>query len=277
MLEENLRRSQVQIDERFKELTERESNNKLKICYLRKTLLDLCNQYSSMTPVYLISDFIKHYVALLEARKQFDVESIEMRTKSSPEITPSAAQLKEISLTGDIEAKIEIIKHKSSCDYLKEQLKVSETTIKELHNEIARIKTNEIKSMQHWNTIRMLFGSDDSSENNAKVEERLILKFDKEVQAEPSKNDCGTITDEISHHQQVPETTKLSSSPQSTPIKTSEDPHSSASSEITVKAVATEDNLDDQKSLQMQLKKALILASSRSSLLIETGKISKIK
>jgi centrosomal protein CEP290 len=261
--------SQVQIDERFKELIERESNNNLKIRYLRKTMLDLCNQYSSMTPIYLISDFIKHYIALLEARKQFDVKSIEMRAKSSPEVIPSQSQLKEISLTGDIEAKIEIIKHKSSCDYLKEQLKASEATIKELHNEIARIKANEIKNMQHWNTIRMLFGND---EINAKVEERLILKFDKEVQAEPSKNDCGTITDEISH--QVPEPTKLSSSSTSpsTPIKTSEDPHSS-SSEITVKAVAMDDNLDDQKSLQMQLKKALILASSRSSLLIETGKI----
>lgn len=261
-LEESLRTSQTQMDVRYKNLSERESNNNLKIQYLRKTLVDLCNQFSLMTPVYLISDFIKHYVALLEARKKFDVEALQMRSKSLPETILSETQLKEIAMSGDIEVKIEIIKQKSSCDYLKQQLEMSAVSLKELHNEIARIKLNEVRNMQHWNTIQMLFGND----GNKVPQKELIVQLDKGVQVEPPlKNDCGTNTDEI---------VKSSSTPPKTPIKKvqlSEDPQST-SSEITVLSTQPNDTEDDdQKSLHMQLKMALILASSRSSLLIETG------
>lgn len=259
-LEEKLRLAHSLVDETHKELNERENNNKLKIRYLQKSLVDLCNQFSSMTPIYLISDFIKHYAALLEAKKQFDVQSLQARSKLTPEISLSEVQ----PMTSDIEAKIEIIRQKSSCDYLKQQLEMSEITIKELHNEIARIKMNEIKNMQHWNTIRLLF----NNETQIEREEVKISCTEKGVQVEPSTNDCGTITDEIN----VPEQTS------SNPIKSNED-LASTSSEITViatvAAVEKEDN--DQKSLKMQLKKALILASSRSALLIETGIIKILK
>jgi hypothetical protein len=250
-LEEKLRLAQSLIDEKHKELNERENNNKLKIRYLQKSLVDLCNQFSSMTPIYLISDFIKHYAALLEAKKQFNVETLQARSKLTPEIISSDVQ------PCDIEAKIEIIRQKSSCDYLKQQLEMSETTIKELHNEIARIKMNEIKNMQHWNTIRMLFDTQPQIERK----EVKILRADKEIQVEPSRNDCGTITDEIN----VPEEKS------SRAIKTGEDLPSTSSEITIVSTVAAEKEDNDSKSLQMQLKKALILASSRSALLIETG------
>lgn len=269
-LEEILRTSQTQMDVQYKNLSERESNNKLKIQYLRKTLVDLCNQFSSMTPVYLISDFIKHYVALLEARKKFEVGALQMRSKSSPEITLSEAQLKEFAMADDIEVKIEIIKQKSSCDYLKQQLEMSAISLKELHNEIARIKLNEIRNMQHWNTIQMLFGGNNDS--NKVTQKELIVQFDKAVQVEPLKNDCGTNTDEIVRRVSTPN--KSSSSLPKTPIKNiqlSEDPQSTSSEITVVSPPQPNDTDDDQKSLQMQLKMALILASSRSSLLIETG------
>lgn len=252
--EEKLKHTQSLMNEKHKEVSERENNNKLKIRYLRKSLVDLCNQFSSMTPIYLISDFIKHYAALLEAKKQFDVESLHARSKLTPEIVFSEAE----ATSSDIEMKIEIMRQKSSCDYLKQQLEMSETTIKELHNEIARIKMNEIKNMQHWNTIQMLFDTNKQIERN----EVKISRADKGIQVEPSKNDCGTITDEIN----VPEKTP------STSIKSNE--ISSTSSQITIVSTAAAEKDDsDQKSLQMQLKKALILASSRSALLIETGLI----
>lgn len=249
-LEEKLQRTQTLVDEKHKELKERENDNKLKIRYLRKSLVDLCNQFSSMTPIYLISDFIKHYAALLEAKKQFDVDSLQARSKLTPEITSFEAQP---TTSSDIEAKIEIIRQKSSCDYLKQQLEMSETTIKELHNEIARIKLNEIKNMQHWNTIRVLFDNDAPVERNAEK----VSRADKEIQVVPSRNDCGTNTDEI----KVPEEATIKSNEDLPPI----------SSEITIVATTVEKEDNDQKSLQMQLKKALILASSRSALLIETG------
>lgn len=252
-LEEKLRLTQSLVNETHKELSERENNNKLKIRYLRKSLVDLCNQFSSMTPIYLISDFIKHYAALLEAKKQFDIESLQARSKLTPEIILSDVQ----PPTSDIETKIEIIRQKSSCEYLKQQLEMSETTIKELHNEIARIKMNEIKNMQHWNTIRMLF---DVPRQIIK-EEVKILRVDKEIQVEPLRNDCGTITDEVN----------VSEETSSNPIKSTENLPSTSSEITIVSNVAVEKEDNDQKSLQMQLKKALILASSRSALLIETG------
>lgn len=264
-LEETLRTSKTQVDAQYKNLSERESNNKLKIQYLRKTLVDMCNQYSSMTPIYLISDFIKHYATLLEARKNFDVKALQTRSKSLPKISLSEAQLKEISMASDIEVKIEIIKQKSSCDYLKQQLEMSAVSLKELHNEIARIKLNEVRNMQHWNTIQMLFGSD----GNKATQKELIVQFDKEIQVEPLRNDCGTITDEI---ESASSPKKSSSTPPSTrmeKMQKSKEP-TSTSSENTVVPIDT-DSDGDRKSLRVQLKKALILASSRSALLIETG------
>lgn len=275
ILHETVQRAQSTLDEKCKELIDRESNNLLKIQYLKKSLLDLCNQYSSMAPVYLITDFIKHYAALLEAKKQFDVETTtNMRTQSMPDVSHDSivAQLKEMSMT-DIEAKIEIIRYKSSCDYLKQQLEVNETLIKELHNEIARIKVNEIKAIQHWKAIRMLFGDDNNDDvNNSnrikinigddekKVDEKV--KFDKETQVEVVRNDCGTNTDmqmlDLSLAQKIP--SAVSNDANVDPI--SHQPQNSHTS--------FNDEKQQQHSLDVQLKKALSLASSRSSLLIET-------
>lgn len=252
ILKDNIQKAHEMTDEKLKELNERENSNLLKIQYLKKSLIDLCNQYSSMTPMYLITDFIKHYAELLDAKKQFDIEMLNLRSQSMPEISHTdsiVTQLKEMSMT-DIEGKIEIIKYKSSCDYLKQQLELHETTIKELHNEIARIKLNEIKSTQHWNAIRILFG--DNQVSVSEISEK-VEKFDKSTQIDVIKKDCGTITDkevEVPKQQQIINEIEIEK-PQTPP--TPQTIHQ-----------------DDQNSLEIQLKKALSLASSRSSLLIET-------
>lgn len=250
ILKDNIQKAHEMTDDKLKELNERENSNLLKIQYLKKSLIDLCNQYSSMTPMYLITDFIKHYAELLDAKKQFDIDMLNFKSKSMPEISHTdsiVTQLKEMSMT-DIEGKIEIIKYKSSCDYLKQQLELHETTIKELHNEIARIKLNEIKSTQHWNAIRMLFGDNQVSvvDNSEKVE-----KFDKSTQIDVIKKDCGTITDK-----------DVEASPLQPTVSEIKKPQTPPTAQIALQ--------DDQNSLEIQLKKALSLASSRSSLLIET-------
>ncbi|KAL7039478.1 hypothetical protein ACKWTF_009920 [Chironomus riparius] len=255
-IQDNIQKVHDITDDKLKEMNAREKSNLLKIQYLRKSLIDLCNQYSSMTPMYLITDFVKHYAKLLEAKKEFEIEMLNLKSQSMPELSYDsiATQLKDMSMT-DIEGKIEIIKYKSSCDYLKQQLQLRETTIKELHNEIARIRLNEIKSKQHWNAIRMLFGDKNGAEKC--VDSEQIERCDKCTQIDVIKKDCGTITDK---HEEMPKINAQQPimreivKPQTPPI---------SQSVYQIKS-------DDQNSLEMQLKKALSLASSRSSLLIET-------
>lgn len=267
VLQNKMEKALIVTEEKLYETTEKEKSNILKIQYLKKTLKDLCSQYSSMTPTYLITDFIQHYVELLEAKKQFNLNMLKMKADSMPEISRESfvRQLKEISMT-DIEAKIEIIKYKSSCDYLKQQLELHEATIKELHDEITRSKLNEIKSVQHWNALKMLFNSN-QAEPEKMTKDDSVQKAEqchKGIQVDVTLKNCGTNTD---HDIIVDENTA-----QQTEINVQ---HSSRSSQSSNESkTPTKHQLsttnDGQYSLEMQLKKALSLASSRSSLLIET-------
>lgn len=250
------------IDEKRSELKERESNNLLKIQYLKKSMKELCNQYSSMAPVYLIADFVKDYATLLEMKKQFRMEMNKIKSNNLPQVSPEAilAQLKDSSITkSDIEAKIEIVKHKSSCEYLKQQLEIQEKTLKELHSEVARAKLNEVKNSQHWNAIKMLFGGE-----SVKPEKLMI---DREVQVEVARKDCATITDEIP----IQQVQRNSPTPtiQISREASTEDLHTFKVSPP--QSITSPPSIGiNEQSLQSQLKKALILASSRSALLIDT-------
>lgn len=72
-LKEKLVEKENEVKKKCLEFKDKESNNILKIRYLKKSLNDLCNQFSSMTPVYLIADFVKDYAAVLEMKKQFEL------------------------------------------------------------------------------------------------------------------------------------------------------------------------------------------------------------
>ena len=266
LLQQKLSEKHDAMNQKQLELKDRESNNLLKIQYLKKSMKDLCNQYSSMTPVYLIADFVKDYATLLETKKQFEMELLKLKSQATPEIYSEKIieQLRDTSLSrSDIEAKIEIIKYKSSCDYLKQQLEMQEATIKELHNEVARAKMNEVKNSQHWNAIRMLFSENEVKKTSVNLDKKLLI--DKETQTDVSRKDCATNTDE------VPSPTTSSS--QSVPTVLQQ-----IHQEVTLKEASVATSIEsppqsiglDQKSLESQLKKALMLASSRSALLIET-------
>jgi len=92
----------------------------------------------------------------------------------------------------DVEAKIENVRHKSSCEYLKQQIEMQEVMTRDLHNRVSRAEINEIKNSQHWNTIRMLFGG--KEESQVSVAKAMI---EKEVQVEVFKKDSLTIIDEV--------------------------------------------------------------------------------
>lgn len=258
-LNRKLKEKETAINENSSRLKERENNNKLKIQYLKKSMKDLCNQYSSMTPVYLIADFVKDYATLLEMKKQLEFETLKIKSRNVPDVSLETiiAQLKDSTVAkSDIEAKIEIVKQKSSCEYLKQQLELQETTMKELHSELARAKLNEVKNAQHWNAIRMLFGGE--TVNESQPARKMV---DREVQVAVRKKDCATNTDEV-----ATEKTKIKSS--SPTIQISQETSVEEAS-VSKDSPPQSININEQ-SLQSQLKKALILASSRSALLIET-------
>ncbi|CAO1401032.1 unnamed protein product [Diamesa serratosioi] len=268
-LEQKLHMRGMEMVEQCEEFKMHEHNNVLKIRYLKKTLMDLCNQFSSFTPVYLIADFVKNYVLLLELRKQQELDRVQLSLTATQDVTVDyiMTQLKDESLQvlrSDIEAKIEIIKYQSSCEYLKKQLELQESTMKELHNEIAQLKMQQVKSSQHWNAIRMLFN--DNTENEVlKIEMK-----DKETQVGVRTQDTSTNTDVVV---EVVEVVRRSSY-----VK---EPITAIAEEIFVEHPAEEEeelhieadepkSLDyNQLSMESQLKKALILASSRSALLID--------
>lgn len=261
-LEQKLQISVEEIKEQCEEFKVHESNNELKIRYLKKTLMDLCNQFSSCTPVYLIADFVKNYVLLLELRKQQELDRVQMSLTKPQNVTIEhiMVQLKDDSLhviRSDIEAKIEVIKYQSSCEYLKKQLEMQESTIKELHNEIARLKMQDVKNSQHWSAIRIMF-SDNVQNEVVKVEMR-----DKETQAGVRTQDTSTNTDVV-----VDVVRRRSTVKELVTVIAETFVESPA-----VEEVVEEDepkSIDyNQLSMESQLKKALILASSRSALLID--------
>ncbi|CRL02221.1 CLUMA_CG015577, isoform A [Clunio marinus] len=264
LLHEKIKTGSEEMNEKYNELMKQEHNNQMKIKYLKKTLVDLCHQYSSMTPVYLIADFIKDYTALLAAKKKIEVEKTTMKSHGTLEISQESiiATLGENSplLKSDIEAKIEIIKHKSSCEYLRQQLELRESTIKDLHNEVARVKLNEIRNMQHWNAIQMLFDLNERSHEEKKCE-----MMDKALQVDVETKDCSTSTDEVLR---VVSEKNLTVQP-NVAVQIPSDDESPQPQLVVESSTTSIDNIN-QKSLESQLKKALLLASSRSALLIET-------
>lgn len=266
-LEQKLQSSANEMMELSEEFKVHESNNVLKIRYLKKTLVDLCNQFSSCTPVYLIADFVKNYVLLLELRKQQELNRVQMSLTQTQDVTIEQimVQMKQESLhvhRSDIEAKIEVIKYQSSCEYLKKQLQMQESTAKELHNEIARLKMQEVKNSQHWSAIRMLFS------DNVQNEVEKIEMSDKETQVGVRMQDTSTNTEVVS---EVVVRRRSSVKEPVTVVATEMYVESEPAKEIEIVKEEDEPKSIDynQLSMESQLKKALILASSRSALLID--------
>lgn len=65
---------------------QKEENNVLKIRYLKKTLLDLCQKFGPLTPIYSIVDFIRHYVALLDLKRSYEQKSEDLAQQNVPEM-----------------------------------------------------------------------------------------------------------------------------------------------------------------------------------------------
>jgi centrosomal protein CEP290 len=276
MLKKKLVEKSHEITVKHSELKERETNNLLKIQYLKKSLVDLSNQFSSMTPVYLIADFVKDYAAVLQMKKQIQLESIQLKSQATPEVTTDSivAQLKTTVPKSDIEAKIKIVKLKSSCDYLKQQLEIQELTIRDLHDEVAKAKICEIKNSQHWKAVGMLFGGNGNGLEEKKDEVELKTMIDKQVQAGVLKKEIATNTDEMlpnTQNNQSVQAQNLQMIQAKISAIQEQVSRQSSCEESPPTMISPPHSIDNnQESLKSQLKKALMLASSRSALLIET-------
>lgn len=266
MLRGKLSRSSDEFRVREVELLEQASQNELKLHYLQKTLVNFCNEYSSMTPIYLIADFIKDYSSVVELKNRLENEKNELKAQTIPPISLEAvveqirAAAPQQKIT-DIESRVEIIKYKSSCDYLKNQLDERGKIIRELHETIARAKCNEIRNEQHWNAIKMLFTDERKKEVAtvscaANVDEKPKEMHNKQTQVNVKKKDFGVNTDDDPPH------TNLSSPDASVATTTVV--------EVEPVMMMKSPPPGDEEPLKSQLKKAMMMAQSRSVLLIET-------
>ena len=139
---------------------------------------------------------------------------------------------------------------------------------------------------QHWNTIQLVFGDNDEKEKEMSGKEPAIIEvrneetktevFDKETQASITTidkciNTIPIIDDSLGEQPRYSEPTKTST-PTATP------PTASPVKKMIEFGQMTEDipdtdsttSMSQQRSLESQLKQAMMLASTRSALLLET-------
>lgn len=185
----------------------------------------------------------------------------------------------------------QIIKYKSSSEYLKQQLEIQKQTIKDLQDELEKLKLNEVQSNQHWNTIKLLFAEEISQKVLSPISSKSadISRASSSKRA-PSKKSpmseksleneietCDKSTQICSEVQTVATNTDEIFSQATTEFvreKSEEKTMLSPISEIEIIPPSPKysDYQSDsqQKSLESQLKQAMILANTRSVLLIET-------
>jgi centrosomal protein CEP290 len=165
---------------------------------------------------------------------------------------------------------------------LTKQLILAEENVKALQNEVKQLKIAEISRAQHWSTLEMLFSEEikespisvDTMDkavqvkygmfNTLKLINQLSNKYYKSVS---ETKDQQTFTEDP--QTDVPEILAEPASRQQSPkeLLTKSSQTQTADSERTS---SVEVDQYSQKSLESQLKQAMALASTRSTLLLET-------
>ncbi|XP_058456940.1 centrosomal protein cep290 [Malaya genurostris] len=238
-----------------------QKDNNLKIKFLTQSVKKLHENYNSFTPTYAVTDFVKQYIKLLQQKKELCTDTFFSQKRSREEEYGRLFDKLRENLEGSqIQDKINLIKFESQCEYLTKQLILYQEQIEQLHRENSTLKLREVESTRHWDTIELVFiGEEKSKKQNDRY-------FDKEIQvsAEISHKCINTIPIIDDSLAEKPR----QGTPPSTPV-------------VKLPMVETgqmTDYLDEpsgscnitQKSLESQLKQAMMLASTRSALLLET-------
>lgn len=171
---------------------------------------------------------------------------------------------------------------------MKQELELHKRTIKDLQEELEKLKIHEVQNNQHWNTIRLLFADEtekieletpSSSKSKSANVSRVssankklsikssasekspyvappVVKVNKSVQVCPDVKTFATNTDD--------------DFPKNIAQEAIERPSSMTKIEVESPLTPESPLNYKQKSLDAQLKQAMILANTRSVLLIET-------
>lgn len=173
---------------------------------------------------------------------------------------------------------------------MKQELELHKRTIKDLQEELEKLKIHEVQNSQHWNTIRLLFADEtekievetpsSSKSKSANVSRVSSASANKKLSIKSSASEKSPYV--------APSVVKVNKSVQVCPdVKTfatnteNDFPKNIAQEDIERPSPMTKLQVESpmapesplnykQKSLDAQLKQAMILANTRSVLLIET-------
>ncbi|XP_049542835.1 centrosomal protein cep290 [Anopheles darlingi] len=206
---------------------------------LRHLVVDL---QSTSNEKYMLARTHKELNAVREQEEQLKGENAKMKQKF-------------------LEKLAELIKFESQSEYLTRQLILCQEQLDQLQNENQQLRLGEVENTRHWDTLELLFG--DETERKRKDNDRY---FDKEVQV--CVDTSSKCINTIPIIDDLPLGKPSRSSSGDTIHGTGDRPE-----ECAVGTETTEESVGQtiaQKSLESQLKQAMMLASTRSALLLET-------
>ncbi|XP_058054715.1 centrosomal protein cep290 [Anopheles bellator] len=251
-----------QLEEQASEFVAQQKDNVLKIRFLKKSLQMLTKNHVAGTPMFAIGDFVKLYTKLLSLRQNLaeDQKHYSNRTRDE-EYDRLFAKMKEAIAGNDMQDKINLIKFESQSEYLTRQLILCQEQIDQLHSENHQLRLEKVENTQHWDTINLLFA--DGPEKR-----RRDTQFDKEVQVSVETSSKCINTIPIIEDPIILGRPSRSSSGDT--IHGGDDRKEDIQ---TIKYINEDSNVAietvTKKSLESQLKQAMILASTRSALLLE--------
>ncbi|XP_053672413.1 centrosomal protein cep290 [Anopheles nili] len=259
---EELDTMKQRLAEQGQEFGARQKDNMVKIRYLKKSLRFLTSDYRLYIPTFAIPEFIQMYAHVMEMRRCLTEEQKKcQREAHDQEYERMLSKLKENANQNHIQDKINLIKYESQSEFLTRQLIQCQEQVDTLLLENKQLRLKEIENSRHWDTLELLFG-----EEANKLRKDRDKYFDKEVQTliETSSKCVNTIP---IIEDSTPNTDRPSRSSSGDTIHQVED----RNDEIET------GNIDEQqllplvakKSLESQLKQAMMLASTRSALLLE--------
>ncbi|GAB0100854.1 Centrosomal protein cep290 [Sergentomyia squamirostris] len=239
------------------EASKNRKNDLLKIQYLSQSLRNLSYSYSNFTPLFLIEDFVQMFSNVMRLRKSLQEDQDSRTAISSEEMLSNCLQKIRESMKNDsIEDKIALVKYQTRSEELEKLLADARKLKEEIQRELMDVKLSTVQSAQHWTTLELLLTE------NGKEHEGKKTFVDREIQSSPetstkSTNTDGEFVQNLPAGKESPMQEILVKSSPGTDLT-----DSNKISETEMKA--------SNKSLESQLKQAMILASTRSTLLLET-------
>lgn len=226
-----------------------DDSNKIKLKFLEKSLFDLKTKFFKFTPLIFLTNFVYSYAKFIKKNK-LEYESVEMFLKNLND------KIEKIP-DGGTKDVVQLVKYKSKCDYLENQMVLLGKRLEALEKDYQEQRIQMAEESEHWKTIEVLFGD---SEKKTFVEQK-----ENQSQTESTKMiHVGVNTDEIL---ETPSTTKRKTSIVLSPIERADKATSPPASRPTSgkrspKATVT--------TLENKLQESEKLAHTKSNILAET-------